>query len=138
MTSGNAVKQDYIEAAKWYQLAAEQGVVDAQLRLGIMYQMGQGVRQNYNESGKWFRNAAEQGDADAQLLLGVANWSGRGLAQDPVRAYMWVNIAVANGSHEALKERDMMAKKMTPKQMEQAQELASKCTTYNYKSVNFR
>ena len=117
-------------------MAAEQGVTDAQLRLGLMYQMGQGVRQNYNESGKWFRNAAEQGDADGQLLLGLANWSGRGVAQDPVRAYMWVNIAVANGSHEALKERDVMAKKMTPKQMEQAEELASKCMTNNYKSCD--
>ena len=130
--SGQGVKLDYKEAAKWYQLAAEQGVADAQLRLGLMYQMGQGARQDYNESGKLFRNAAEQGDADAQLLLGLANWSGRGVAQDPVRAYMWTNIAAANGSHEALKERDMIAKKMTPKQIEQAQELARKCTTNNY------
>jgi uncharacterized protein len=134
--SGQGVKQDYKAAAKWYQLAAEQGVADAQLRLGLMYQMGQGVRQDYNESAKCFRNAAEQGDADGQLLLGLANWSGRGVAQDPVRAYMWINIAVANGSHEALKERDMMAKKMTPKQIEQAQELARKCTTNNYKGCD--
>jgi TPR repeat protein len=117
-------------------LAAEQGVADAQLRLGLMYQMGQGVRQNSNVSGKWFRNDAEQGDADGQLLLSLANWSGRGVTQDPIRAYMWVNIAAANGSHEALNERDIMAKKMTPKQMEQAQELASKCMTNNYKSCD--
>jgi TPR repeat protein len=134
---GQGVKQDYKEAAKWYQLAAEQGFADAQLRLGLMYQFGQGVGQDYKESGKWYRNAAEQGDADAQLMLGLANWFGRGVvAQDQVRAYMWINIAAANGSHEALKERDMIAKKMTPKQIEQAQELARKCTTNNYKGCD--
>jgi len=38
-------------------------------------------------------------------------------------------------THETLKERDMIAKKMTSKQIEQAQELARKCTTNNLKVV---
>jgi len=40
---GRGVAQDYVEAAKWYRLAADQGDSDAQYRLGLMYMMGQGV-----------------------------------------------------------------------------------------------
>ena len=131
---GLGVKQDYKEAAKCYQLAAEQGVTDAQIRLGIMLQSGQGLTQNEKDAVKWFRNAAEQNDADAQLLLGLAYVAGRGIATDQIRGYMWMNIAAANSSHEALKERDNIAAKMTAKQIEIAQNLTAKCTTANYKA----
>jgi hypothetical protein len=40
---GRGVAQDYVEAATWYRLAADQGDSDAQYRLGLMYMMGQGV-----------------------------------------------------------------------------------------------
>ena len=35
--SGQGVSKDYVEAAKWYRKAAEQGVAKAQLGLGVMY-----------------------------------------------------------------------------------------------------
>jgi hypothetical protein len=38
---------------------------------------------------------------------------------------MWFNIASANGDADARKNRDIVANKMTPKQLEQAQKLAS-------------
>ena len=54
---GNAAYKagDYVEAAKWYRKAAEQGHVLAQTLLGKMYQQGVGVTQDYAESVKWFR-----------------------------------------------------------------------------------
>ena len=36
------VPEDYGEAVRWYQLAAEQGHVGAQFHLGVMYANGNG------------------------------------------------------------------------------------------------
>lgn len=63
--NGDVVTQDYEEAVKWYQKAAEQGIADAQCNLGSMYRDGDGVAQDYAEAFKWFQMAAEQGDATA-------------------------------------------------------------------------
>ena len=57
--------KDYVEAAKWYQKAAEQNYAPAQYNLGVMYQNGGGVTQDVMEAFKWFSLAAAQGNADA-------------------------------------------------------------------------
>jgi TPR repeat protein len=49
---------------------AEQGVADAQYRLGLIYYSGRGVPQDYKEAVRWHRKAAEQGYAKAQHELG--------------------------------------------------------------------
>ena len=53
-------RQNYLEAAKWYQMAAEQGDLYAQINLGSMYSAGRGVPQDYKEAIKWFRAAARK------------------------------------------------------------------------------
>lgn len=40
-------KQDYNQARQWYQIAAEQGDMEAQDNLGVMYANGLGVKQYY-------------------------------------------------------------------------------------------
>jgi len=62
---GDGVTKDYVEAAKWYQKAAEQNYAPAQYNLGAMYQNGGGVTQDVIEAFKWFYLAAAQGNADA-------------------------------------------------------------------------
>ena len=58
---GQGVRQDYAEAVKWYRLAADQGLADAQDNLGQTYDQGQGVQQDFIEAMKWLRKAADQG-----------------------------------------------------------------------------
>ena len=82
--------------------------------------------------GEW-RPLAEQGDADAQCNLGVSYANGQGVIQDNVYAYMWYNIAASGGDANAVNERDVIAKKMTPSQLEKAQGLARECVKKNYK-----
>ena len=48
---------------------AEQGIVEAQYRLGWSYAMGVGVEQDYQQALAWYRKAAEQGPAAAQCNL---------------------------------------------------------------------
>ena len=58
---------------------AEQGAVDAQNNLGLMYDLGQGVPQDDKEAVKWYRKSAEQGLAIAQHNLGWMYDNGRGV-----------------------------------------------------------
>jgi len=131
--NGQGVPQDYKIAMKWYRLAAEQGDAFAQYFLGLMYDNGQGVPQDDKTAVKWYRLAAEQGDADAQNNLGNAYGRGQGVIQDYVRAHMWLNIAASSGDKTASKNRDIVAKRMTPARIEDAQKLARECVRKKYK-----
>jgi uncharacterized protein len=73
---------------------------------------------------KWFRKAAEQGDAKGQLSLGIMYGDGTGVPQDYVEAHKWYNLAAVEGTENASKFRDIIAKKMTPEQIAEAQKLA--------------
>jgi uncharacterized protein len=76
---------------------------------------------------------AEQGDAFAQHNLGVMYGNGQGVPQDYVRAHMWSNLSASQGSEGAAKVRDIVAERMTPFQIEQAQKLSQECAAKNYK-----
>jgi TPR repeat protein len=62
---GQGVEQDFKEAVKWYQKAADQGDVDAQFNLGVMYAEGEGVEQDYVTAYTWYNIAAAKGDTQA-------------------------------------------------------------------------
>ncbi len=128
-SNGQGVPQDYAEAVKWYRKAAEQGATEAQNSLGFMYYKGRGVPQDYAEAVKWFRKAAGQGHSRAQSNLGLMYIQGIGVPQDYVQAYMWFNLAALRSppgaEHDiAVKNRDILAAKMTPAQIAEAQRLA--------------
>jgi TPR repeat protein len=76
---------------------------------------------------------AKQGDADAQNNLGFMYGNGQGLPQDYIRAHMWWNIASSNGYDNARRNRDKLAKEMTPSQIETAQKPARECIRKKYK-----
>jgi uncharacterized protein len=103
---------------------AEQGIALAQYNLGYSYDNGKGVAQDYKEAVKWYTKAAEQGLAEAQSNLGVNYYKAEGVAQDYKSAHMWYNIAAANGYSTAVENRDLIAKEMTPSQIEKAQDMA--------------
>ena len=105
----------------------------AQNALGKMYYFGKGVPQDYKIALKWFTLAAEQGHARAQYNLGVSYIFGYGVVKNDVNAHMWLNIAVSSGHKSASKNRDIIAKRMTPSQLEKAQDLARECVRKNYK-----
>jgi TPR repeat protein len=121
--NGEGVPQDYAEAAKWYRLAANQGNAIGQKNLGFMYHSGRGMPHNDAEAVKWYRLAADQGYAGAQNNLGASYFAGRGVPKDYVLAYMWFNLAAARGFKDAPKNRDLVARLMTPKQIVEAQKL---------------
>ena len=68
---------------------------------------------------------AETGDAIAQFNLGLLYAKGQGVAQDYVQAHKWFNLSATSGDADAVKNRDLVASKMTPAQIAEAQRLAS-------------
>ena len=116
---GQGVKQDYAEAVKWFRLAAEQNDADAQLRLAANYAEGQGVAKDDAEAVRWFRKAAAQNLPAAQLSLGEAYRVGAGVPKDQVAAYAWFNLA-AKTHKDGAKERDALAKTMSPPEVARA------------------
>ena len=130
-SDGRGVPQDYATAAAWFRKAAEQCSDRAQLKLGFMYYEGRGVPQDYAAAVSWYRRAAEQGEVRTQHNLGSMYANGQGVPQDYVQAHMWFNLA--SSRYEAsdkedlaqvVKNRDLVASKMTPAQIAEAQRLA--------------
>jgi TPR repeat protein len=125
---GPSVPQNYAEAVRWYRKSGEQGDARAQSSLGLIYQDGRGVPQDYAEAVRWYRRAAEQGITDAQYNLGSSYANGQGVPQDYVEAHMWFNLAASRASGDDQKEfgdaRELVAGKMTPAQITEAQRRA--------------
>ena len=82
--------------------------------------------QDYKEALKWYRRAAEQGHEDAQYRLGIMYEAGQGVPQDYIQAHTWFNLAGARlpGEVDGVKNRHIVAAKMTPDQIAEAQRLA--------------
>jgi TPR repeat protein len=168
--------EQYKQSVIWYTKAAEQGVVDAQVKLGYMYAFGQIVAQNDTTATFWWLRAASQGDtyvscdrlnllqnlsevyynlgihffygegknqdykiaahwieksaklgyASAQACLGEMYYFGKGVPQNFKLSYTWESLAAAQGHEKAIKNRDITAKKLTPQQLSEAQDLAAK------------
>jgi TPR repeat protein len=81
-------------------------------------------RRDYATALRLIRPLAEQGDASAQYNLGVFYDNGLGVPQDYVSAYMWLNLSAAQGREGAATFRDLVARRMTPAQIAEAQKLA--------------
>jgi uncharacterized protein len=127
-----ANRGDYAIALSEWRPLAERGVAQAKVKLGGLYFSGQGVSQDYVQARQWYEKAAAQGDARAQYNLGVLYGKGLGVPQDDVRAYMWYSLAMGHSMgpsiHKVQKlaadNRDVVARRMTPSQIAEAQKLA--------------
>ena len=117
-------KRDYRTALDLISPLAEQGNADAQFMLGRMYDSGHGVPKDYAAAVAWWRRAANQGNTQAQVNLGYMYRLGQGVPQDYGHAHMWFNLAAAQNNANAIKNRDIVAKQMTPVQIAEAQKLA--------------
>ena len=126
--TGQGVPQDFVEALKWYQQAAEQGLPEAQARAGIKLLLGQSGRHyDVAEAIRWLRLAAEGGDVEGQMWLGLMYKDGIGVLQDYVEAHKWANLAAAGSGIWALASKEIrsgLETEMTTTQIAEAQRLA--------------
>lgn len=98
---GNGIEQDYVAAANWFRVAAEQGSSRAQHNLALMYESGEGVTQDHSEAAKWYHMAAERGNSSSQNNLGSLYETGDGVTQDTMIAIEWYRRAADGGDRNA-------------------------------------
>lgn len=72
--------------------SAEQGNVQAQADVAMMYANGRGVQQNYAEAGKWWIKAAEGGDLKAARHAWNLYRNGEGAERNATIANQWAKV----------------------------------------------
>lgn len=87
------VPQDNKQAAIWLQKSAEQGNVNAQVELGVVFDK----LQDYPQALTWYRKAAEQGNARAEYNLGLCYQNGESVPKDGTQAIAWYRKAANQG-----------------------------------------
>ena len=64
------VEKDETKAAEWMEKSANQGLVDAQVVMGAMYDRGVGVVADREKATQWYEKAAAQGHGTSLAILG--------------------------------------------------------------------
>ena len=118
---GAGVPQNYGQEKKWFEEAAKRGHAEAQVNLGTFYLHGDAPPRSAQMALFWYGRAAEQGDVQAFAKLGLMYAEAQGVPQDSIQAHMWFNLAAANGEENSAESRDILARKMTPAQITEAQ-----------------
>lgn len=109
-------REDYDEARRLFQIAADQDNTWAQSWLGFMHEEGRGVEKSDAEAYRWYRRAADQGYAWAKRKLrgsveklrelGIKYEFGHGVEQNTLKARYFYELAASQGdtfSQDALR-----------------------------------
>ena len=113
------------KAVRWLEMASENGNTEAMIVLGRLSRTGVGVLQNFGHTAKWIETAAARGNPEGMLELGRLYRDGIGMDKDLVRAYVWFNRASAARNLDAVRERESIARTLTPEELKEAQKQSS-------------
>lgn len=91
-----------VEAAFWMQKAADLGVQNGRVRMGLYRLWGKGVERDAGEAFRLFSLAARDGDARGDYLCGTCFLSGSGVLRDPSFGVECLKRAAAVGYAPAL------------------------------------
>jgi localization factor PodJL len=94
---GKGVAPNLDEAAKWYDRAAQAGVVPAIFRLGTFYEKGLSVKKDVDIARRYYMQAAERGNAKAMHNLAVLDADGGGKGANYRNASQWFRKAADRG-----------------------------------------
>lgn len=121
--NGFGVEQSDQEAIYWYRKATEKS--RQQRSAGKNATPGQDTPPLSPTIGlSELKALASIGNGNAQFMLGSLYFSGDGVPQDYVYAYAWFNLASSGGINGANEKRNTILARMTPDQINEAQELA--------------
>lgn len=99
-------RYDYATAIRELEPLAVQGHIDAQIKLGELYD----IKEDFQRALYWFEKAARQGSAVAQMNLGLHYQSGKGVPSDSWAASVWFGKAL--GKWEALAKKGNLDAKL--------------------------
>lgn len=101
--AGAPTPQASREAFEWYRRAAEQGHLDAQFAMSVMYEQGKGIDSNPGHALFWVRRMRSK-TAGAQLRLACRYEAGAGVEQDG----LWHFIGIARPQSKVILPRSML------------------------------
>jgi len=88
--------------------AANEGHLDSQFNVAMMYERGIGVEKNLAEAIVWYRKAALKDHSPSQFNLGVIYENGQGTAVDFAEANAWYRRAAQQGDALAIGNLGML------------------------------
>jgi localization factor PodJL len=94
---GKGIAPNFDEAAKWYDRAAQAGVVPAIFRLGTFYEKGLSVKKDIDIARRYYMQAAERGNAKAMHNMAVLDADGGGKGANYKNASQWFRKAADRG-----------------------------------------
>jgi len=94
---GKGIASNLDEAVKWYDRAAQAGVVLAIFRLGTLYEKGLSVKKDVEIARRYYLQAAERGNAKAMHNLAVLDADGGGSGANYKGASQWFRKAADRG-----------------------------------------
>ena len=90
--------RNYVEAAKFYKVAADKGHSGAQVKLAVLHARGLGMPENMPEAVRYLELAAGQGNPQAHLNLGHVYINGKGgIPRDHAKAVRHYREAARQG-----------------------------------------
>jgi localization factor PodJL len=94
---GKGIPASYDDAARWYDRAAQAGLVPAVFRLGTLYEKGLSVKKDIDIARRYYLQAAERGNAKAMHNLAVLDADGGGKGANYKSASQWFRKAADRG-----------------------------------------
>lgn len=98
---GLYVQEDMGQAISYWEIAHENGYVDATNSLGWVYANGIGVEQDYAKAIEYYESAAEAGNGVAMCYLGNMYFDGDGVEQDYAKALEYYHASYDSGEMRA-------------------------------------
>jgi uncharacterized protein len=124
---------DPAQALRWYQRAAQAGLVSAWRSQANLLLSGKAGAQDFDQAMRLLQQGAQGGDPAAQVQIAQAYEAGKTLVRSIPMAYAWANVAVSelaalrNPATQALSAqagtlRDRLANQLDTSQLQRAQE----------------
>ncbi len=112
------LQHDPKQSLHWYQQAAEQGDIRAEIKLAKIYAGDEeffsgNVQHDDKLAASWFLKAALKGSVEPQRRLGDFYMTGRGVDADKVTAYAWYRLASLNNDTKAAQAWSELMKGMS-------------------------
>lgn len=89
------------ELQETIRIAEENNDPNAQLLVGIAYQLGALVEKDDARAAYWYTKASNNGNSTAQNQLALMYLNGEGVAEDDMEAFRLFKLAAANGNDKA-------------------------------------
>ena len=124
---GQYTERSTAEAQKCFEAAAESGNPDAECRLAAYYENGVNGAPDPQKAAGLYRSAAANGSTEASYRLALMYRDGRGMPVDCMKAYVWsaLSISAGNQSPDVQSLCDLMSRKLTLDELNEAQREAS-------------